>query len=89
MPLPDFDTMARLASENPEELERIKRDAIEELINSAPPSRQARLRGLQWSVDQKVSLHKCPLGSLIEVNKMMWDSFEDLRKVLNGISALK
>jgi hypothetical protein len=68
----DFDSMTAIAKESPSEFERLRQQAIDELIESAPPERQARLRGLQWRIDQE-RRNRTPLSACIRISKMMWD----------------
>lgn len=73
-----------IAKRNPEELERIRLREIEQLIGRAPEHLKARLRGLQFQIDCKRRLHATPLGSCIEISKMMLDSVYSLNEALNG-----
>lgn len=59
----DFETWERLAKQDPALFERKRAEAIERIINSAPASKQQRLRGLQWQVDQTRARAK-PTNSL-------------------------
>ena len=68
----DFDSMTAMAKDNPSEFERLRQKAINEVIESAPPERQARLRGLQWRIDQE-RRNRTPLSACIRISKMMWD----------------
>jgi len=85
--LPDFDTLMSLAQENPQELERIRRDHIEALINSVPAHKQQRLRGLQFQIDAQRDIHaNSPMGASLKISEMMHASFAELRTWLNTIS---
>jgi hypothetical protein len=81
--LPEFEELMRLAKENPEELERIRKNAIEELIQQAPEHHQRRLRGLQFQVDMEREKAKNPMDSCVRVSRLMHDSFSKLRDTLN------
>lgn len=81
----DFETWSRLARENPEEFERRRREAIEEVINRAPVEDQARLRGLQFRIDMERQRSKSPLGACVRINKMMWESFGEMRQALESL----
>jgi len=70
----DFDHWSRLAKEDPNEFERMRLAAIEEVISNAPKEQQQRLRGLQWRIDQERRLAKTPLGACIRISRMMWES---------------
>ena len=68
----DFDTMTAIAKEDPVEFERLRQMAIDEFIESAPPEKRERLRGLQWRIDQE-RRNRAPLSACLRISKMMWD----------------
>ena len=68
----DFDSMTAIAQEDPHEFERLRQAAIDEFIESVPPERRERLRGLQWRIDQ-VRRNCTPLSACLKISKMMWD----------------
>ena len=76
--LPDFDTLAKLAKDDPEAFEALRRDLVDDLIDHAPQAKQARLRGLQFRVDAVRQLAKSDLGSAVKIYEMMWRSFRSL-----------
>lgn len=87
--LPKFDELVALAKENPEALERLRQQHVEELINNAPEAYQQRLRGIQFQIDAHRNIHKdSPLGSCMKISQMMHESFAELRGWLNQISDL-
>jgi hypothetical protein len=81
----DWDTWSRLARENPEEFERRRLEAIEEVITRAPAENQQRLRGLQFRIDMERQRSQSALGACVRINKMMWESFTDMREALEGL----
>tara|TARA_Y100001968_G_scaffold285339_1_gene285248 strand:+ start:723 stop:1121 length:399 start_codon:yes stop_codon:yes gene_type:complete len=81
--LPEFDELMRLAKEDPEALERLRQEAIEDLISNAPEQHQRRLRGLQFQVDMERQRAKNPMDSCIKISRLMHDSFSKLRDTLN------
>jgi hypothetical protein len=68
----DFDYLTGLARSNPGEFERLRRNAIESYISALPQDRQARMRRLQWRIDQERRRHT-PLGACVKLSNMMWD----------------
>jgi hypothetical protein len=85
--LPDHDELSQIAKENPERLEEIRQHFIEKHINSATDYMQRRLRGLQFQIDSLRALHKAPMGSCIEISRMMYESLNKLRDTLNNTVA--
>lgn len=84
----DFDhsEWQELARTNPEEFERRRLALIEDVIASAPPDIQRRLRGLQFKVDVERGRATNPLSATLRISRMMWESFADLREQLNQLS---
>jgi hypothetical protein len=68
----DFDSMTAIAKDDPVEFERLRQLAIDEFIESAPPERRERLRGLQWRIDQE-RRNRTPLSACLRISKMMWE----------------
>ena len=79
----DFQKWATLAQQDGAEFERQRREAIDQLISSASPGQQPRLRGLQFRLDMERSRCTTPLGACVRMNSMMWASFARLREELN------
>ncbi len=84
--LPDFNTLKVMAQENPEALERLRREHVEALIESAPEALKPRLRGLQFQIDSQRRLARTPLQSCINISRMMHDSFHTLRERLHEVA---
>lgn len=83
--LPDFETLARLAREDPQAFESLRRDMVDDFIDHAPSNRQARLRGLQFRVDAVRQLSKSDLGAAVKIYEMMWLSFRQLADEWNRL----
>lgn len=81
----EFDEWARLAKEDPDAFERRRKAAIEAVIASAPMAEQQRLRGLQFRIDMERSRASTPLSACIRINRMMWDSFTELRTSIENL----
>ncbi len=84
MKMPSFDELRKLADSNPEQLEALRQQMIEETINNAPPAFQRRLRGLQFQVDMERRRARNPMDSCIRVSKMMHDHLYQMRQTING-----
>lgn len=82
--LHSFDQMRALAQSNPEALERLRMQEVENVINSAPEHMRRRLRGLQFQIDCKRKAQKSPMGACIALSNMMHESLLRLNAVLNG-----
>jgi hypothetical protein len=80
--LPSFDEMVRLAKENPAQLEAIRLEACQNLINQAPKDNQRQLHGLQFKIDMERRRAKTPMAACLKLSQMMKESFEELRVAL-------
>ncbi|MBI5461712.1 MAG: DUF3135 domain-containing protein [Gammaproteobacteria bacterium] len=69
----DFESWSALVSNDPEGFEARRARAIEEAIRRAAPRTQARLRRLQWKLDQVRRAAATPMAACIRMNHMMWD----------------
>ena len=87
--LPPFDELVKLAQEDPKALEALRKQHVEQLINSAPEGTQTRLKGLQFQIDAHRAIHTdSPMGACMKISQMMHESFAELRGWLNQISNL-
>lgn len=83
----DFDSMSRIAKEDPREFERLRQEAIDEFIESAPEERRQRLRCLQWRIDQE--RRNCsPLSACLKISNMMWEHLLGAEGLLGRQQAL-
>lgn len=81
--LPEFDKLREMAQRNPEELEQLRVQLCDQLIQEAPEQYRRKLRGLQFRVDMERRRAKSPMAACIAISGMMHDSFDRLRQVLN------
>lgn len=81
--LPDFEVLSKLAKEDPEALESLRREMVEEVIEAAPTEdHKRRLRGLQFKIEMERKKAKNPIASCIKISQMMQDSFSKLREAI-------
>jgi Protein of unknown function (DUF3135) len=82
--IPNFDTLLRIAEQNPNQLEELRCQLAQRTINQAPERLRPRLRGLQFQIDSKRKLAKTPLAACIALSNMMHRSFVDLCDSVNN-----
>ena len=82
MEFPSFDEMAELAKNNPEKLEVLRQQLIDQIIEQAPEDYHRRLRGLQFQIDAQRQIAPNPMAACLKISKMMHDSLADLRSFL-------
>lgn len=83
---PDFDTLMKMAKNNPEKLDNLLKDEINQVIGSASEEHHHRLRGLQFQVDAQRILAKNPMDACIRISQMMHRSLGKLHMTLNEFS---
>ena len=84
--LPEFEDLVKMAKEDPEGLENLRKECIDEIINSANDEDQRRrLRGLQFKIDMEREKAKNPMAACIKLSQMMHDSFAKLRDLLKEL----
>lgn len=85
MSLPSFDELVALAASDPEALEQLRREKVEEIIDSAGDADlQRRLRGLQFRIEAKIRQSRTPLAACISLSQMMHESLTELQAALHG-----
>jgi hypothetical protein len=89
MELPSHEVLSRLASEDPQEFERLRRELVESFIDSAPSRLRHRLSGIQFRVDGVRRLSRSALGSTVEIYQLMWQSFLRLNGVWQDVVHLR
>lgn len=86
MELPCFGDLKKMAEDDPDALEELRKAYVRGVIDSAPPEKRKLLERLQWKIDQRVALSSNPMHATIELSRMMNDSFQDLRSLLNELA---
>lgn len=81
--LPSFEEMQTMAREQPEALERLRRDLTEQLICNAAPRGRRRLRGLVFTIEAERRKAHNPLQACIRLSQMMLDSAVELQASLD------
>lgn len=87
--LPNFDELLKLAQENPEELEALRKRLCDNLIQNAPQKYRRRLRGLQFQIDMERQKAKTPMAACLKISAMMHESFRSLRDALNEAQGIQ
>jgi hypothetical protein len=81
-----FDELSELYRTNVEEFEIYRNQLIDEMINSAPEEHQTKLKQIQWKLN---GIHKTKngLAATIQISKLMWESFYDLKEKLEELQS--
>ena len=85
----DFDEWVKLARDNPEAYEDMRRKMLQEVIDSTSPEVRRRMQGLQWKIDQIRSTSPNPMASCLKISQMMWDSVLGENGLLEHMERLK
>ena len=84
-----FEDWQHLHETDPDAFELRRKEALESVIQSAPPDMQARLRGLQFRVDMERGRAGSNLAACLKAQSMMWDSLVRLRDALSELSSVQ
>jgi hypothetical protein len=87
LPFPSFETLARLAHDDPRAFEALRRELVEDFISHAPARHERRLRGLQFRIDGVRSLARSDYGAALRVFNLMWERFESLAALWRDLPA--
>lgn len=85
------DDWIALARDDPQEFERRREAAIEDLISRAPIHHQPRLRCLQWRIDMERRRCRTPMAACLRLSTMMWDFIyaeDGFLEALNRLSSV-
>ena len=82
--IPSHKILSRLAQDDPHAFEALCTSLIERCINDAPDRIQPRLRQLQFRVDGIRRRSRSPLGALLKIQALMWESFLHMNEELQN-----
>ena len=86
--LPSQEELAQLARDDPQAFEVLRGELIENTILRAPERMHLRLRQLQFRIDGIRRLARTPLGALLKIQALMWESFLRMDEALQNFDAL-
>src|SRR5665647_2972465 len=86
--LPGQNELRQLAHDDPQAFETLRGELIENAILRAPERMHLRLRQLQFRVDGIRRLARTPLGALLKMQALMWESFLRMDEALQRLDAL-
>ena len=86
MTLPSHQTLSQLACDDPQAFEALRNTLINDCIDSAPEKLQHHLHQIQFRVEGIRRLSRSPLGALVKIQAMMWDSFLKMNRELQDFS---
>jgi len=86
---PTINHLISWAESQPELLQDWFEQELNDLIENAPISHQKKLRGLQFRIEMTKRRAKTPIASCIEISKLMYESFYDLKNVLDDTGLAK
>lgn len=84
----NFDEWAKIAKEDPDAFEDMRKKMIQDVIEATSPEVKKRMQGLQWKIDNIRSTSPNPMASCLKISQMMWDNvlgedglLENMRKL--------
>ena len=85
----NFENWAKIAADDPEEFERLRKELLNNLIQNSPKEIQNRMQGIQWQIDQIRQTSKTPMAACIKISSMMWDSVLGDNGLIDAIEKLQ
>lgn len=82
----EFEEMVHLYRTDPEEFERRARAEIDCVIENADPRHRDRLRGLQFTIDAKLSRYNNPIARCNKMVELFWEGVNAFDNALHGHS---
>lgn len=81
----NFDVVVELHKNDPEKLEKLQKEIVEDYINSVPERNKNRLRGIQFKIDSIRKLSQNSTQSYLKIADMFWsEGFTRFNDILNG-----
>lgn len=77
--LPDFNELLRLAKEEPDALEALRKQYTEQLLASAPPESLSRLQGMAFVLDAKRRTAHSPAEACKAMSELMLERLKVLQ----------
>ena len=86
---PDHDALCQLARSDPQSFELLRLALIERCIDDASEPIQLSLRQLQFRIDGIRRRSRTPLGAVVKINALLWDSFLGMNDKLQALRTSK
>lgn len=81
----DFDQWTKIAQQEPEKFEAMRRQMIDDLIAQAPEHLKPRIAGLQWQIDQIRNQAGNPMAACLQISQKMWGHVLSENGLLNTL----
>ena len=85
----DFDRWSKLASEDPEAFEALRRTEIDKLISAAPGTMRLKLEQLQFRIDGVRRRNSTALGCCVAISALMWEKLAGQGGLLEALDTLR
>ncbi len=81
-PMDDIARLGELHASDPEAFERLRKRIIDEAIQSFPEEHRARAFGLQFRIDQELSLCKDPISRMNRMVEIFWEGVQQFEAAI-------
>lgn len=81
--LPAFDTVVTLHKEQPDELDRIRTELTDPILENTTGDCLHRLQGSQVGIDMELRRARTPEARFVKISSMMHEAFAELNHVLH------
>ncbi|HQV88859.1 MAG: DUF3135 domain-containing protein [Nitrosomonas sp.] len=81
----DFEEWSKIAQQDPEKFEAMRRQLLNNLIEQSPAHLKQRMIGLQWQVDQIRNQADNPMAACLQISQKMWNHVLGENGLLNTL----
>jgi len=78
-----YEKLWPLYKKNPDKFEELRKEIIEQAINSYPEKYQKRARGIQFVLDCELNKHKNPISRMNCMVELFWGKFFDFQAAIS------
>ena len=78
-----IEDLERLFKKNPERFEDLRKEIINQAINSYPEEYRQRARGIQFGLDFELNKHKNPAMRMNRMVELFWDKVYEFQAVVS------
>lgn len=83
--IPGYDELRLLYETSPEEIDIIRHELSEQLINSAPEENRPSLRGVMFKINGVLRTSKNSVHACVLLNSIMMDSFFEMHEAITNL----
>ena len=80
----DYELLAKLYKDDPEEFERERKRILESYFDSLPEKRQKKARQIQWQIEGELRKYKDPIARMNRMVELFWEQTFKFKDAIGG-----